>query len=466
MELEQARELIRKCVEGHSAFIHEAEQAERYYIKKNDILKTERKQKEEDDPLHQADNKIPSNYFKLLINQKTAYAFTVPPKFDVGEDGVNEKIRETLGDAWKKKCKTLCKEASKKKVAWLHYWKGKNGEFKYASVKPEQVVPVWTPDLEKELLAVLRYYHNIDEATGKTYEVYEIWTDKECQTFRRRVDLEWETMEEYSNFLILDIDTNTTENTNIYKHDFQEVPFIFFNNNDEMQSDLEDIKELIDAYDKVYSGFINDMEDIQEIIFVLTNYGGEKESAKEVLQQMKNKIILVDNDGPEDKSGVSTLSIEIPVEARKEILKITRNAIFEQGMGIDPDPQNFGDSSGVALKYLYSLLELKTGMMETEFEPSFNRLIRAICRFYGYTPKKITQIWKRTSVTNNVELAQICNQSKGIISDETIVRNHPLVTDPDKEIKLLKEQNEREIEEISHEWDKIPVIPEDGDGKE
>ena len=47
MELEQARELIKKCVEGHASFIWDAEQAERYYRKENDILKTERKQKEE-----------------------------------------------------------------------------------------------------------------------------------------------------------------------------------------------------------------------------------------------------------------------------------------------------------------------------------------------------------------------------------------------------------------------------------
>ena len=51
------------------------------------------------------------------------------------------------------------------------------------------------------------------------------------------------------------------------------MPFIFFSNNDEGTSDLNDIKELIDSYDKIYSGFVNDLEDIQEIIFVLTNYG-------------------------------------------------------------------------------------------------------------------------------------------------------------------------------------------------
>ncbi|MFR2692021.1 MAG: phage portal protein [Enterocloster bolteae] len=55
------------------------------------------------------------------------------------------------------------------------------------------------------------------------------------------------------------------------------------------------------------------------------------------------------------------------------MLATTRKRIFEQGQGIDPDPQNFGNSSGVALGFLYSLLELKAGLMETEFKIGFGR---------------------------------------------------------------------------------------------
>ena len=38
--------------------------------------------------------------------------------------------------------------------------------------------------------------------------------------------------------------------------------------------DLKNIKPLI--YDKVYSRFTNDLDDIQELIFVLSEYGGTK----------------------------------------------------------------------------------------------------------------------------------------------------------------------------------------------
>lgn len=51
-----------------------------------------------------------------------------------------------------------------------------------------------------------------------------------------------------------------------------EVPFIPFWNNVTHTPDLPLYKDLIDAYDKVYSGFHNDIDDVQEVIFVIKNY--------------------------------------------------------------------------------------------------------------------------------------------------------------------------------------------------
>lgn len=455
MELEAAKKLIKKYVAGHTEFIINAEIAERYYKKKNDILKEKyKKNTDAENPLREADNRIPSNFYKLQVNQKAAYAFTTPPAFDTSIKAANEVVSKTLGDAFAKKCKTLCVQAANSSVAWLHYWSGNNGEFKYAVIDSKQIIPIWTSDLEKELHAVMRIYTQIDE-NGNEYIVYEMWTDKYSQAFRRKADATVDELENYSMYQVVDLDTGIREDTDTYNHNFGEAPFIFFNNNDEMVSDLSDIKELIDAYDKVYSGFLNDLDDIQEIVFVLTNYGGSAKDAAGVLKEMHDKkVINVESDGPDDKSGVSTLAIEIPVAAREKMLSLTRKAVFEQGMAIDPDPVNFGDSSGVALRYLYSLLELKTGMMQTEFMISFNRLIRAILKFYNCKADKIVQTWTRTSVNNDAELADIAQKSKGVISSETIARNHPWVKDPEEELKRLKEQRE----ETEPEWDKVPPV--------
>ena len=465
MELEIAKKMLRSYMPGHEKFVGEADTANRYYRKKNDILTIKREDKIEDDPLRNADNRIPSNFYKLQVNQKAAYAFTDPVLFDVGNDAANETIKKALGDAFQKKCKALCVQAANTSVGWLHYWKGENGEFKYSVLDSREIVPIWNKELEKELKAVLRTYRDIDDATGDEYFIYEFWTDEEAESFRRRIDSDgYDMLEPYCQYLTLDVDTNSETYESVYKHGLGEVPFIFFSNNDEGTSDLNDIKELIDSYDKIYSGFVNDLEDIQESIFVLTNYGGEAGTPTEILREINNtKIIQVESEGPNDKSGISTLAIEIPVEAREKLLTMTRKSIFEQGMAIDPDPQNFGNSSGVALGYLYSLLELKTGLMETEFRISFNRLVRAILRFHNLSAENIEQTWTRTSVTNDAELSDIAQKSKGIISDETIVRRHPWVDDPTKELERLEKQRK----EREQQWDNIPKADGGlGDGEE
>ena len=464
MELEIAKKLIKKYTANHSDVVRKIETAERYYRKENDIKYAKKETEDAENPLRTADNRIPSNFYKLLVNQKAAYAFTEKVTFDTGNDELNSLITKTLGDSFRKKCKSLCVQAANASMGWLHYWKGDDGKFHYAVIDAKQVIPVWTRDLEKELYAVLRTYTMIDETDGYTYIIYEIWTADQCESFRRRSDLDFDALDYFCQYLVIDIDTGTEEYQPVYAHGFEEVPFIFFNNNDEGANDLQDIKELIDAYDKVFSGFLNDLEDIQELIFVITNYGGDADNALQILQEMKTKkIINVESEGADDKSGVSTLAIEIPVAARKEMLDITRKAIFEQGMGIDPDPQNFGNSSGVALQYLYSLLELKTGMMETEFEVSFNRLARAILKFYGKTSEKLEQTWTRTSVTNDSEMADIAQKSKGVISDETIVRKHPWVDDAELELKRISEQKQA----AGPAWDTVPPVKDgEGDGGE
>ena len=232
--------------------------------------------------------------------------------------------------------------------------------------------------------------------------------------------------------------------------------------------DLPLYKDLIDAYDKVVSGFANDMEDVQEIIFVLKNYGGEDKT--EFVQDLRQcKVIKVEADG-----GVDTIRAEIPHEARGAFLDRVRRQIFVSGMGVDPDPERFGDSSGVALKYLYSLLELKAGMMETQFRTGFAELVCAICRVEGMAePAKIIQTWARNMVQNDLETAQIAAQSVGVISDQTIVKNHPWVDDAEAELKQMKKEKEEAAKEqpqfqfpaqaINGQQDGDPA---DGDGSE
>ena len=435
MDIETMKNLIKKYEAGHTDFVVRAEIAERYYRNETDILYPP-KRKDEDEaekPLRNADNRIPRNFHGLIVNQKASYAFTAPPLFDVGNTASNKRVTEALGDEYAKNCMELCVNAANTSIAWVHYWTGDDG-FEWAVVPSEQIIPVFDRSLKRNLIGLMRVYPDIDDATGDSYTVYEYWTDTQCQAFRRKTGEELDMLTYYDMF----VDPDSGDMISDYCHESGEVPFIPFYNNNIHSDDLRNIKPLIDVYDKVYSGFINDLDDVQELIFVLSGYGGQ-DLNKFLSELKKYKAIQVDGD---DGGAVSTLNIEIPIEARNSVLDATRKAIFEQGQGFDPQPENFGNQSGEALKFMYSLLEMKVGLMETEFRLGFARLVRAICKHLGIECGTIIQTWTRTCIKNDTEQAQICRDSVGIVSKKTILMNHPLVDDADAELKQIEKEDQ------------------------
>ena len=226
------------------------------------------------------------------------------------------------------------------------------------------------------------------------------------------------------------------------------MPFIPFKNNELETDDLKPIKDLVDVYDKVYSGFVNDTDDVQEVIFVLTNYGGQDK--QEFLQDLKQyKLIKMDNDGMGDQSNVTTLAIDIPAEARTLILERTKQQIFISGQGVNPETDKLGNSSGVALNFLYSLLELKVGNMETQFRSGYATLVKLILRYLGAKEDvKIKQTWTRNSINNDTEMAQVVSSLSAITSRKNIAKSNPIVEDWEDELRLLEEDEQKQTERM------------------
>lgn len=440
MNLEQARKYIKKHLDGHHYMAEQARQGWEYYNNRNDIkrftyLDEIRKKAASDmNPLRNADFRISHNWHQLLVNQKAAYLFTYAPGFDTGDDALNDKILDVLGADFPKKAKNLCISASNCGVGWLHCWIDDNGKFRYAEVPSYQVVPVYSDNLESEIEAVLRVYTVHDE-DAEPMTRYEIWTDSEVSFYEQRGEhgIVMSLLDGYR--------------TNVVRHNMGYVPFVPFYNNATHTGDLPMVKDLIDQYDLVVSGFANDLTDIQEVVFIIRNYGGE--NLNTFLSELKQyKAIKVEDDGLSKGGGVEAMQIEIPTEARVKFLDLLKRQIFISGQGVDPDPQNFGNSSGVALKYLYSLLEIKAGLLETEFRAGFSQLLKLIFRYLGVaTPEeiKIQQVFIRNEISNDQETAGIAAQSVGIISDKTILQNHPWVEDAEAEMKQMeKERGEHE----------------------
>lgn len=478
------KKLIKDKEAELSAFQSKAAIARRYYKNENDILSAKNPldkvgRSNDDNPLRNADNRISHGWHPLLLNQKASYAMSIPPRFDVDDgqkdltffekfkqifsskkgkvkdDSINNDILKLLGNSYFKVAKDLCVDAGNTGISWVHVWRDNvDGFFRYSQVESTQIIPIYSNRLGvKTLEAVLRVYETLNEQSERIV-VYEYWNDVGCWAFSKKMD-DGSKLNEYRIFDIIDKSTDAKiDDSNFITHEWGRVPFIPFRNNNQEMSDLDAIKRLVDVYDKVYSGFVNDLDDVQEIIFVLTNYGGEDK--REFLEDLKKyKMVKIDSDGDGEKSGIDTLAIDIPIEARVKILEMTRESIFVLGQGVDPQKNISQNNSGVALKQIYSLLELKCSMLETEFREGFAELIKFILIYLGEDPDVIIeQTWTRTSINNDLEKADIISKLSTVTSKSAIAKSNPLVSDWQEEIMEL---NQELTEDFRMEDDYKPV---------
>lgn len=445
MELNQIKKIIQDTASQRSRQIAAYDEALRYYENKNDITKktsgkSEMNKNGKDDPLRHADNRISSNYYQLLVDQEAGYVATEPPQIDVGNDKDNEAIKEVLGDDLPLKIKSLLVDASNGGRSWLHYWIDKDGVFRFMVIPPNQITPIYSTNLDNKLLGVLRSYKQLDDDTGDYFIVHEFWSDKEA-AFYKQTSVTPLNIEPYAIIPTYDSTAGySTGMTDHITHDFGRVPFIGFQKNKLCLPELHKIKGLIDAYDDVYNGFLNDVDDIQQVVLVLKNYGGT--DLHKFMDDLKNKkAIKFNNAGNGDQSGIDTLQIEIPVEARNTILQMTKSDIFLQGQGVDPANFQSSNASGVAIKMLYSHLELKASNTEAYFKRSINELVRAVMNYLHISDadkRPILQTWTRTKVEDDLSQAQVVSQVANFTSKEAIAKANPIVDDWQQEIKDQK----------------------------
>ena len=441
MDLKTMQKLVTNAQTSRAEFIRDYEQNIRYYKNQNDITSRNHGESKttahgKSDGLRQADNRISSNFYQVLVDQEAGYLTTVAPKIDVGTDDENERINRILGDNFSLVLHNLLVDTACAGRGWLHYWLDKAGEFKFTVIPPAQVIPFYDSDVNGDLKGLLRTYEQLDEKTGKAFKVHEYWDRERAYIFREKSSSPLE-LERYQVVHSYDVTAGyETGISNEYVHGFGRIPFISFSKNKFALPELRKVKGLIDAYDIVFNGFLDDLMDVQQVILVLKNYGNA--DLKKFLHDLReNKAVKFNQIGTGDASGVDTLQIEIPVAARKEMLELTKNNIFLQGQGIDPANFKESNASGVAIKMLYSHLELKAGQTETNFRPSINELIRAIMQALGFNDaesRTITQTWTRTQVEDNLTKAQTVATVANFTSDAAIAKNNPLVEDWQQEL--------------------------------
>lgn len=396
-----------------------------------------------DDPF-KANHQLGSLYNRILVKQLTNYLLGNGITYQTDMD--LDDLIDTVTNRFDKLVKGLADEAGAKGVAWLHPYID-NGTLKFKRFPAEQIIWIPNADDNEELDAVIRYY-TVEVMVGNTpkkFRKVEYW-DKDTVTYyietapdscKYRLCNELE--EPYNPMPHLQ--TAQSVNGNVLKVTGQgwgKVPFIPMWWNEQHYNQLRTVKRWIDIWDITASDFANNIDDFQDVYWILKNYNGQ--NVNEFLTDLKQFRALKVGEGGDAKAE----TLQIPVEAREKFLQLANDAIYKFGMGVDTAAVGDGNITNVVIKNRYTALDLKASEFQGMIEVWFDDLMYFVNEWHKRTGKTvyndIIPVFDRSIIINKIEIMESIIKQKGIISDMTLLENHPLVTDVDTEVERLKEQ--------------------------
>ncbi|MBT2601410.1 MULTISPECIES: phage portal protein [unclassified Oceanobacillus] len=421
--------IIKEYIDKHNTT--QADIGEDYYYKRNDITKRVIYKYDNDGKkvidTDATNNKLASGRHKLLVDQKVGYLVGDPITIGYRDDTDITEVLDLLGDDLNDYLTELVKNASNRGNDWLHPYIDEKGNFDYIVIPTQEIIPIYDNSKRKNLLAVIRYYKLDHDDIVKV----EYWDEREV-TYYEIVDGK----------LVLDAteEVNPASHFTYYKgnqsegYGWEKVPFVEFKNNEDNIPDIHFYKDTIDVYDRIMSDSSNTIEDIQEFIYLLKGYSGE-DIDNAITNLKRYKGVAVDEEG-----GLDIVQGEMPINSIDSFLDRLRETLYEEGQGVDTNTDKFGNSpSGIALKFLFSLLDMKASTMERKFIKALKQFMWFVCEYArmsgvgDYDSSKFKFTFNKSMLMNDAEQVTMAQQSKGIISDETIAENHPWVSDVERE---------------------------------
>jgi hypothetical protein len=184
--------------------------------------------------------------------------------------------------------------------------------------------------------------------------------------------------------------------------------------NREHQSELVGLREKIDGYDLIQSGFANDLDDASQIYWTITNAGGMDDiDLKKFIERMKVvKAAVVDDNG----SQAEAHTIDLPYAARQAGLQDIRDSLYRDAMALDTDKITAGNVTATAIESAYEALELKCD----GFEYCVTEAIDGLLTLAGIDDQPT---YHRRKTTNQLEVTNMVIAAAQFLDDETILKH-------------------------------------------
>lgn len=209
--------------------------------------------------------------------------------------------------------------------------------------------------------------------------------------------------------------------------------------NSEKQSALVGLREQIDCYDLIKSGYANTVDEGSLIYWTLNNAGGmDNVDLAQFVQRMRTLHATTTDDNVKAESH----TIEVPYESREALLNKIRNDLYEDAMALDTRNITGGAATATQIRAAYEPLNSKTD----EFEYCVRKFLSDILRIAGIDDEPT---FTRSVIVNSQEELQLVIQAAQFLPDEYITKKVlTLLGDGDMADGIINQMTTDELDRV------------------
>jgi hypothetical protein len=370
-----------------------------------------------------ANYKMASKFFNRFITQENQYLL------GNGVTWQNEATGKKLGNDFDTQLQKLGQKALSGAVSF-GFWNLDHVEdfsvLEYAPLYDEENgammagVRFWQVDATKPLRAT---FYEIDGYTDM------IWGQRD--------NPEGQILHEKRPY-IQKIRVSEADGLEIYEGDnYPSFPIVPLWANPQKQSEIVGLREQIDCYDLIKSGYANNVDEGSLIYWTLNNAGGMSDiDLAEFVQKMKTLHAATTDDNVTAESH----NLEAPWQSREALLTKLRNDLYEDAMALDTKTIANGAVTATQIRAAYEPLNSKVD----QYEYCVREFIKGILELAEIEDEPA---FTRSVIVNSQEEIQLVLQSAEYLQEDYVTKKIlTLLGDGDMADKMISEMDADELD--------------------
>lgn len=378
-----------------------------------------------------SNNKIASNFFNRLNTQRNMYSLGNGITFAGGRDGVDE-TKEKLGGQFDESMQDAAYYALIHGVSFV-FW-----NLDRIHVFPlTEFVPIWDENTG-ELKAGIRFWRLSDKAPVTAY----LYEEDGYSVYRQKKNADggkYDLVEDKRAYKqrVAYVPADGQE-VIVGEDNYSRLPIVPLWGSRLHQSTLVGMREAIDSYDLIRSGFANDLTDVSQVYWIVENAGGMDDAD---LARFRDRLKLthIANVDTDDGGSVHPYAQEIPHVARNEYLGMIRNGIYEDFGGLDVHVIAAGATND-HIDAAYQPLDENA----RDFERQITKCIKQLLAIVGIDD---TPIYKRNRISNQMEQVSMVLQESPFLDEQTVLEKLPNIT-PDEVTEILDRKDNEMLDRM------------------